>query len=331
LKPEIGILLPTFGAQATPSRVLDTARKAEAYGFHSVWTRDHLFIPADLSHGGVVESGFHLEALTVLAAVASITERVKLGTAILIPIRHPLALAQVMGTISYLGGDRMILGLGRGAFVEEFRALNISTRRKQLLRETLEVFRAFTEGEALTYSGEINSFEGVKIDPLPPLTTPLWYGGSGTQVSVELAYDDDYDGWMGMAPADVLDELLALSDKLAEQKGRPITISTIPPASIAPTREQALEPLDTARMLESIRSQQKREYDTFDDVASAYIIGSPDEAAAQLVALGEKGVDVVILDLRVVGDRFDDVFDLVGESVLPLVARATTPAGRESA
>jgi len=70
---EVGLLLPTFDTQANRERILAAARDAEAHGFGSVWVRDHLFIPKGTLHGGIKESGFHLEPLMSLATVASVT------------------------------------------------------------------------------------------------------------------------------------------------------------------------------------------------------------------------------------------------------------------
>jgi alkanesulfonate monooxygenase SsuD/methylene tetrahydromethanopterin reductase-like flavin-dependent oxidoreductase (luciferase family) len=318
-KPGVGLLLPTFGEQADGERVFRAARLAERYGFHSLWVRDHLFIPAELAHGGVRESGFHLEAMTALTAVAAVTERVKLGTAVLIPLRHPLLLAQTLGTIAHLcSEDRLILGLGTGAFVEEFFALGLSRNRRRLLAESLEILRSLKPGEIASFSGQHYAFEDVLLDPTVPPGMPIWFGGSGTPSSLERAFEG-YDGWMGLAPPDALDELLASVDDLAERYGGRITLSTIPPTSVAPTHEQALSRINQEAMLQSMRKAQKRGYARFDDVAGALVLGTPEEAAQQLLTFGEKGMDVVVLDLRVVGPEFDDVLALIGEEVMPLL------------
>ena len=68
-----------------------------------------------------------------------------------------------------------------------------------------------------------------------------------------------------------------------------------------------------------MRKAQKRGYARFDEVAGALVLGTPEEAAQQLLAFGEKGMDVVVLDLRVVGPEFDEVLALIGEQVMPLL------------
>jgi alkanesulfonate monooxygenase SsuD/methylene tetrahydromethanopterin reductase-like flavin-dependent oxidoreductase (luciferase family) len=315
----VGLLMPSFGAQATSDRILGTARAAESYGFHSLWVRDHLFIPPGLDHGGIKESGFHLDALDVLGAAAAVTSTIKLGSAVLIPLRHPLPLAQHLATTTFLSGDRMILGLGAGAFAEEFTSIGLDwEKRHRMVQETVEVLRLLADGAAHTYHGEVYDFEDVAIIPPPP-RLPIWYGGSGTAVSVKNAFERGYDGWLGLAPADIFDKRLAKIRELSEEHGRTLTVATIPPTSVAANEAAAISPLDQAKIIQSMRHGDRYGYTTFDEVRSALIVGNPEQAAEQITAFAGKGVDVVILDLRVIGDAFDEVFRRIGEEVLPLL------------
>jgi alkanesulfonate monooxygenase SsuD/methylene tetrahydromethanopterin reductase-like flavin-dependent oxidoreductase (luciferase family) len=317
-RPEVGLLLPTFAAQCRPGRVLDAARKAEQYGFHSLWVRDHLFVPEGLTHGGIRESGRHLEPLIALAAAGAVTRCILLGQAVLIPLRHPLALAQALGTLVHLAGERRLLvGLGAGFNPAEFSAVGLAyERRFRILEETVEILRRTWSGEPVSYKGQVFAFESVRIDPVPPADTPIWYGGTGSAASVRRAVAH-FDGWMGGGPADVLDELLTLLRRLEAEHGRRITVSTIPLTSVARTRTAALACLDVPKLIHSMNHTMKRTYRTFEEIESALIVGTPEEAAAQLRALAARGVDVVILDLRQVGEAFDDVLDLIGEELLP--------------
>lgn len=317
-RARVGLLMPTFGAQAEQRRIFEIAREAEDFGFHSLWVRDHLFIPAGKVHGGITENGVHLEPLHVLGAIASVTRSVRLGTAILTPTRHPLRLAQDLATLSFLHGERFILGVGAGAFVEEFAALGLDwEQRRRMVAETVEVLRLTANGRPASYGGEVYRFEDVAILPPPP-RVPLWYGGSGSPASVRIAVEGGFDGWIGLTPADIFGERIARLRELGSRAGRTLTVASIPPTSVAPTRSAALAPLDQEKIVASARSGgQRPDYRSFDEVKSALIVGSPAEAADQLIALTERGVDEIILDLRVVGPAFDDVFRLIGEDVLP--------------
>jgi alkanesulfonate monooxygenase SsuD/methylene tetrahydromethanopterin reductase-like flavin-dependent oxidoreductase (luciferase family) len=317
---EVGLLLPTFDRQAQRERVLRAARDAEAFGFGSVWVRDHLFIPRGTLHGGIKESGFHLEPLMALASVASVTSRIKLGTAVLIPLRHPLSLVQLLGTLGFMSGGRVVAGLGLGAFEREFSAVGLDySQRRKMVQETLEILRIAQGGGALTHRGEVYQFEGVTIDPVPPAHMPVWYGGSGSPRSAKLAFDFGFEGWMGNAPADVFDRLVELTRSWETEHGRKIALATIPIASVAKTREKALGYLDLDDLVVSISKNVRKEYSTFDDVASALVVGTPSQAAEQIRAFWDKGVSPVILDLRVVGEAFEEVLGLIGEEVMPLL------------
>ncbi len=105
----IGLLLPTrevVMASGAPdlSKIIDLAVRAEELGFDSVWVGDSILARP------------RLEAMTTLAAVASRTQRVKLGTAVLLPaLRHPVVLANETANVDILSQGRLILGLGVAA------------------------------------------------------------------------------------------------------------------------------------------------------------------------------------------------------------------------
>jgi len=322
---EIGLLLPTFDRQAERQRILKAATDAESFGFGSVWVRDHLFIPRGTLHGGIKESGFHLEPLMALATVASVTSRIKLGTAVLIPLRHPLGLVQLLGTLSFMSEGRVVAGLGLGAFEREFAAVGLDySKRRQMVRETLDILRIAQGGRELSYQGEVYEFDGVNIDPVPPVNMPVWYGGSGSARSAKLAFDFGFEGWMGNAPADVFDKLVDLARNWEAEHDRKLSLATIPIAAVATTREEALEYLDLDDLVVSISKNVRKEYGTFDEVASALVVGTPQQAAEQIRAFWDKGVSPVILDLRVVGEAFEKVLRLIGEEVMPLLRPGAT-------
>src|SRR4249920_2777749 len=113
---KFGLLLPHFGAYASVENCLEGARKAEAYGFDSVWVRDHLvFAP----HGIEGNDNTHVEGLLVLAAIASVTQRLVLGTSMVICHRHPIHLAQLFAGLSAISNGRLIMGMGIGGFSHE--------------------------------------------------------------------------------------------------------------------------------------------------------------------------------------------------------------------
>src|SRR5688572_15369486 len=125
---KIGLGLPHYGfsspdgAPESWEALAGTARTAESLGFDSVWVSDHFFLSLR-RYGGPPEPYGTPEALTALAALATVTERVRLGTLVLSTgFRHPALLAKSAITIDALSGGRLDLGLGAGWYEDEYRA-----------------------------------------------------------------------------------------------------------------------------------------------------------------------------------------------------------------
>ncbi len=168
LKPKLGVLLPTRGLLLSedrppdPRRVLELAKRVEAAGLDSVWVGDSLTAKP------------RLEPLSTLAAVASCTETLRLGTAVLLPaLRHPVLLAQTMATVDLISKGRLVVGAGvGGAFNEdqqqEWRAAGVDPRRRAArLEEVVQIVRQLGTGGAVTFHGKHFDLEGVKMEPQP--------------------------------------------------------------------------------------------------------------------------------------------------------------------
>jgi len=182
--PQYGFSLPdeepiTFEAMAS------WARRAEAMGFDSVWVSDHLFY-SFARYGAGKEHLAALEPMTALAGLATVTERVRLGTLVLCsPFRHPAMLAKMANTLDRLCGGRLDLGVGAGWLEEEFTAFGYSFgetgERFDILRETLEVLEALRSGAATTYDGPTVSLREARALPVSVQQPgiPVWVGGKG--------------------------------------------------------------------------------------------------------------------------------------------------------
>ena len=150
------------------------AVKAESLGFTSVWVWDHILLGS--------KNVFPVnDSLTILSAVASSTEKVKLGTGILIlPIRNPVELAKRVATIDDLSDGRVILGVAAGWYEREFKACGVpfETRGKQLETNVEIMKRLWTEEKV---NGVYGKYEltNVSMEPKPIQKphVPLWMGG----------------------------------------------------------------------------------------------------------------------------------------------------------
>ena len=117
-KLKFGLLLPHFCEYGSTELCIEGSKKAEAYGFDSVWVRDHLVFEP---HGMEGEDNTHIEGLLILAAISSVCKKLILGTGTVISHRHPIHLAQSMAGLSTMC-DNLIMGLGLGTFPHEFEA-----------------------------------------------------------------------------------------------------------------------------------------------------------------------------------------------------------------
>jgi len=147
------------------AQALELARLCEGAGLASYWVSEHHF----------VDDGYLPGMLVTLAAAAAVTERILLGTGVLLaPLWHPMRVAEDAATVDLLSRGRLILGLGLGWREEEFEGFGVEPKRKvRLLEDMIPTLRAaWTEGE-LAGPG------GVHVTPKPHRRggPPIWLGG----------------------------------------------------------------------------------------------------------------------------------------------------------
>jgi probable F420-dependent oxidoreductase len=194
---EFGVLIPTreaiMSGHPETAPLLAMAERAEAAGFDSVWIGDS--ITARPRH----------EPLTLLAAVAARTRRVRLGTGVLLPaLRNPVVLAHVVATLDRVAEGRVILGVGIAADApairREFAAVGVPfERRVGRFLETLEICRALWRRDAVSFSGKHFTLDNATVEPKPhrPGGPPIWIGGSGPTALREAAR---FDAWFPTGP-----------------------------------------------------------------------------------------------------------------------------------
>lgn len=174
---KFGLRLPTYATSppTTLPTMRDYLRRAEQLGFEIAVTVDRLLTTSPL----YVCSW--LEPMALLSALAGVTERIQLGTMILVlPLRNPVYLAKAWATFDVLSGGRSIFGVGAGWNEEEFALLGVPHKeRGARLDEYLEILRALWSGEGVTHRGRYYQFENVTIEPKPFQRPhpPMWLGG----------------------------------------------------------------------------------------------------------------------------------------------------------
>jgi probable F420-dependent oxidoreductase len=186
---KFGIGFANIGPYVEPERACGLARSAEAAGFESIWTVDHVVVPAGYRStypydpSGRLPSGEDApfpDPLIWLAYVAGATSTIRLATGILIlPQRNPLVLAKELATLDCLSSGRVTLGVGIGWLREEFDALGIPyERRGERTEETIAAMRALWSEDRASVEGATVSFRDVYLRPQPPGgTIPIHIGG----------------------------------------------------------------------------------------------------------------------------------------------------------
>ena len=208
---------------ATPADFIRLAQAAERLGFDGVWGNDHITAAPYVRAKWSDPPNFY-EVLVTLATVGAHTQRVHLGTAVIVlPLRDPVLLAKQVATLDHFTGGRVILGVGIGAYLEEFLAQwprRAGAQRGELLDEGLEALRLlFTEREA-SFTGRHIAFEKVELAPKPrqrPL--PIYVGGHNEQAVARAARLGQ--GWVpGWRPFGEVRARTALLRRLTAEAGR---------------------------------------------------------------------------------------------------------------
>jgi len=197
-----GLFGINIGACASGQTAVSIAQAAEAAGFESVWTGEHVVLPDPQAPPSPVppETPF-LDPAVALALVAAHTKRVRLGTGIIIlPQRNPLVLAKELASVDVVSGGRLIFGLGIGYLKAEFDALGISFEHKG--RRSIEYLEAILNvwtAPHPAYHGKFVSFEGIQALPRPVQQPhpPIVIGGR-TPAAYRRALTHA-NGWYGFA------------------------------------------------------------------------------------------------------------------------------------
>ncbi len=174
-----GIHLPQFGRAASAEAIRKVAQHAEELGLDDVWVSDHQLIPAEGS--GLPASLF--DPLTPLTWAAAATQRVGLGTSVLVvPLYSGTLLANTLASLDQLSGGRVILGAGVGWLEAEFLAAGVSIHeRGARMDENLDLLRACWTEDPITFEGRWHELRDVRMQPQPARQIPIWIGGSGEQ------------------------------------------------------------------------------------------------------------------------------------------------------
>ena len=320
---KFGLLLPHFGAYASVEKCLEGARKAEAYGFDSVWVRDHLVFEP---HGIEGNDKTHVEGLLVLAGVASVTQRLTLGTSMVICHRHPIHLAQLFAGLSVISDGGLIMGMGIGGFPHEFIAAgrpSVLADRAKLTKVNAAICRRLWDGGKISYADEIFNFKDVELKPAPAMPIPIWVGGV-TPAACRRAAEYG-DGWM---PARItlasFRKCVTYLPELCQNAGRPmVTTAVMPFTSIGKSRAAALSAVDVHSLIAEAEKYPtwvkpaSGRFSTLEDIEGFLLAGTPEDIIHDTRAYEQAGADHIVYDLRFRYADWHQQIDFLAKEVLP--------------
>jgi len=172
----MGIHLPQYGRVAGPEAIRRAAVRAEELGFDDVWISDHVVHPADQSY----PSPWLYDPFVTLAWAAAVTERVGLGTSVIVaPHHNPVWLANALASLDSLSGGRLTIAVGVGWSEAEYQALGQDFHnRGRRLDEIIDLLRAAWTEDPVTFEGEHYQLDRIRFRPPPAHDIPIWVGGS---------------------------------------------------------------------------------------------------------------------------------------------------------
>lgn len=322
-KLKFGLLLPHFCEHASVANCLEGAKRAEAYGFDSLWVRDHLVFEP---HGIEGSDNTHVEGLLVLAAAAAVTKTIALGTSMAICHRHPIHLAQLFAGLSAISNGRVLMGVGLGGFPHEFAAAGYPTglaERAELVRTNVAICRRLWSGELVSFKDELFDFAKVALKPTPVKPIPIWYGG-GTPAACRRAVEY-CDGWMpARTTLATFERLMDYVKELCHRAGKAtISAAVMPFTSVARDRATAIASANIDALIAEANKfptwvkPPSGKFATPDDIRGLVLAGTPADIVGECRAYEAAGADHIVYDLRF---RYRDWFeqiDLLGKEVLP--------------
>jgi probable F420-dependent oxidoreductase len=285
-----------------PENVVHFATSCEAMGCHSMWTIDRVAYD-------------NLEPLTILAAAAGATQKIRLGTSVLLGnLRHASHVAKIVSTLDFISNGRVTLGLGFGSRESDYKAVEIpfEHRGSRAVEQVQLMKRLWTE-DSVTFKGKFYNVENLSLGPKPIQKPhpPIWTGGSA-EVALKRA-GTWADGFICGSSA--IPDFPSTWEKIAgyaRANGRdPNKISKAGLTFMAIHDDQN-------KAVKAVEDYIMRYYGRLRaDVANTSLVGSPAAVTERIGAFLARGLDTLIIG---VADPDPRQLDLFGEKVLPQIS-----------
>jgi probable F420-dependent oxidoreductase len=296
---KIGLAWVNPAPQTKPENVVNFARKCEGMGCQSMWTIDRIAYD-------------NLEPLTILGAAAGATEKIRLGTSILLGnTRHPAHLAKIVATLDFISNGRITLGLGFGSRESDYKAVEIPyEHRGSRAVEQVELMKRLWTEDNVTHKGKFYKVENLSVGPRPVQKPhpPIWTGGSA-EAALKRAgtWADGYiSGSSAIADFHVTWDKIAGYAVAASRNPNEIEKASLAFMAIADDKAKAIKTIEdyTMRYYGRLRGE----------IEPVSIVGSAAQCAEKIDYFFSKGIDALIIG---VANPDPEQLDLFGEKVLP--------------
>ena len=187
---EWGIAIPQVFSDGPVDMALvhQWSTRAEALGYQSLWVQE-----------GILGDVPVLEPLSLLSYVSAITQNVRLGTSVMVaPLRNPVQLAKILGSLDVMSDGRLIVGIGLGNRMEDYSTFGLSSdKRVRRFVEIMDVMKALWTQPEAHYQGQFWQLEGTAMQPKPKQKPhpPIWIGARHPSALRRAVRHTD--GWMG--------------------------------------------------------------------------------------------------------------------------------------
>lgn len=290
-----GLMYPVPYADATEA--VSLAVQAELLGFGSVWGNDHVTTQRYVRAEGDLPPRY-LDPWLYLSYVAGQTRTLRLGTCVsVLPFRHPVVLAKQAATLDQLSGGRLILGVGIGAYREEFEAMWPGRRlhRGEYAAEALPALTALLTERTASFEGRWVSFREVESYP-KPVQQPLPVLSGGNSAGSRARAARLATGWLPacLTPAEVADGLAGIRAEAASA-GRELPagfeVALQLGVSIAATRTEAVAQFTASQLYAHLRSLAGSTLrGRQDDLVDRNLVGTPEQVRERIEQYRQAGV-----------------------------------------
>ncbi|MGY5010162.1 LLM class F420-dependent oxidoreductase [Streptomyces sp. 900105755] len=279
----LGFGLPQMRQYSLGTDVPDVARAAEQIGYDSLWVFERALFPEPATQGLYNVPGLPwpdeyrsvAEPLVTLTLAAAVTERVRLGSSVLVaPLHNPFQLARSLATLDAASGGRVLAGFGTGWSLDEYAAAGIRPfeQRGKVLDELIDVCRAVWGPDPVHYEGQLTKIASAVVGPKPARPIPILLAASNRKALTRLV--DRADGWLpvGLGAEQLAAQWRAVQD-LAAERGR-------------------TEPLQTVLRVNATYTPK-----AYDGSDRRPFQGSADQIVEDLVAHAAVGLEEILIDL----------------------------------